>query len=262
VLAHLALTALAMADPAGPERLLDLVRPIVGTARKDQRIGAANSGQTFPAVGVPFGMTHWTPQTQASEDKCVSPFHAQDERILGIRASHWWSGSCTHDYGSVTIAAITGPLYDRPAVRSEGEMQAQRLVELRQQGRRELAHPAADPLDRNGSDLLRVSLRIAGQPTLRRREKHLKRIDSTHVGGDRHGGDDTPVEALCRAIGPIVADDHRRPSLVRLRAARRIDIDHPNLSPQHQRAGSIPSPATASQASASPPVAHSSQACA
>lgn len=110
MLAHLASTALALAAPASPERLLDLIRPIVGTARKDQRIGAVNSGQTFPAVGVPFGMTHWTPQTQASEDKCTAPFYAQDERIQGIRASHWWGGSCTHDYGSVTIAVMTGPL--------------------------------------------------------------------------------------------------------------------------------------------------------
>jgi len=151
---------------------------------------------------------------------------------------------------------------DLPAVRSKSEMQAQRLVELCQEGRRELAHPAADPLDRDGSDLLRLSLRIARQPALRRREKHLKRIHSTHVRGDRYEGDDAPVEVYRRGIGPIVADDHRRPSLVRLRAARRIEIDNPDLSSQHQRAGSIPSPATASQASASPPVAHSSQACA
>jgi putative alpha-1,2-mannosidase len=93
-----------------PDGLVDLVRPIVGTARREQRVGAVNSGQTFPAVGVPFGMTHWTPQTRASEDKCVAPLYAQDERIQGIRASHWWSGSCTHDYGSVTIAVTTGPL--------------------------------------------------------------------------------------------------------------------------------------------------------
>ena len=110
MLAAFASVLLALAAPATGERLVDLVRPLVGTARKDQKIGAVNSGQTYPAVGVPFGMTHWTPQTQASEDKCVSPFYAQDERIQGIRASHWWSGSCTHDYGSVTIAAITGAL--------------------------------------------------------------------------------------------------------------------------------------------------------
>jgi predicted alpha-1,2-mannosidase len=96
-------------EEALPGRLLDLVRPIVGTARRDQRIGAVNSGQTFPAVGVPFGMTHWTPQTQGSEDKCVSPFYAQDERIHGVRASHWWSGSCTQDYGSATFAAVVVP---------------------------------------------------------------------------------------------------------------------------------------------------------
>ena len=120
VLLLLACAPLALAAPA-PEpadRLVDLVRPIVGTARKDQRIGAVNSGQTFPAVGVPFGMTHWTPQTQASEDKCVAPFYAQDERIQGIRASHWWSGSCTHDYGSATVAAIVGPL--RPGAEERG----------------------------------------------------------------------------------------------------------------------------------------------
>jgi predicted alpha-1,2-mannosidase len=110
VLVTLACASLVVAPPAAPERLVDLVRPVVGTARKDQTIGAVNSGQTFPAVGVPFGMTHWTPQTQRSEDKCVAPYYAQDERIQGIRASHWWSGSCTHDYGSATIAAIVGPL--------------------------------------------------------------------------------------------------------------------------------------------------------
>ena len=103
----------ALAEGAAPERLVDLVRPMVGTARKDQRIGAVNSGQTFPAVGVPFGMTHWTPQTQASEDKCVAPFYAQDERLQGIRASHWWSGSCTHDYGSATISVVVGEGGDR-----------------------------------------------------------------------------------------------------------------------------------------------------
>lgn len=110
--------SLALAAPVPSARLVDLVRPIVGTARKDQRIGAVNSGQTIPAVGVPFGMTHWTPQTEVSEDKCVAPFYAQDERIQGIRASHWWSGSCTHDYGSATIAAIVGPLRTGPEERA------------------------------------------------------------------------------------------------------------------------------------------------
>jgi predicted alpha-1,2-mannosidase len=110
-----------VALPAGSataDGLVDLVQPIVGTARKDQTIGAVNSGQTYPAVGVPLGMTHWTPQTQASEDKCVAPFYAQDEGIQGIRASHWWSGSCTHDFGSATVAVITGELVLDPEARA------------------------------------------------------------------------------------------------------------------------------------------------
>jgi hypothetical protein len=85
--AALAAAQASLASPP-PGKLVDLVHPIVGTARKDQAIGAVNSGQTFPAVGVPFGMTHWTPQTQPNEDKCVSPLYAQDERIHGIRAGH------------------------------------------------------------------------------------------------------------------------------------------------------------------------------
>ena len=104
------LLLIATATPALAQRLVDQVQPIVGTARKGQGIGGVNSGQTFPAVGVPFGMTHWTPQTQASEDKCISPFYSQDTRIQGFRGSHFWSGSCTHDYGSATVAVTTGPL--------------------------------------------------------------------------------------------------------------------------------------------------------
>jgi predicted alpha-1,2-mannosidase len=106
------------APPALAERLIDLVQPIIGTARKDQTIGAVNSGQTYPAVGVPFGMTHFSPQTQATEDKCVSPYYFQDTRVSGFRGTHWWSGSCTHDYGSVTVAAGMGPVVVDPATRS------------------------------------------------------------------------------------------------------------------------------------------------
>ena len=128
MLAPLASALLALAGPPADGRLVSLVRPIVGTARRDQRIGAVNSGQTFPAVGVPFGMTHWTPQTQASEDKCVAPYYAQDERLQGIRASHWWSGSCTHDYGSATFAAVTGPLRLRAEERASAFSRAEEVM--------------------------------------------------------------------------------------------------------------------------------------
>src|SRR5665213_2980224 len=69
------------------------------TDRVDLRIGTAGNGQTFPAIGVPFGMTQWTPQTRSGELKCVAPYYASDARIQGFRGSHFMSGSCTKDYG-------------------------------------------------------------------------------------------------------------------------------------------------------------------
>jgi predicted alpha-1,2-mannosidase len=84
----------------------------------DPMIGTAGDGQTFPAVGMPFGMTHWTPQTEATEDKCVSPYYQKATKIQGFRGSHWWSGSCSHDFGSVTIMAETGSLKTGAAARA------------------------------------------------------------------------------------------------------------------------------------------------
>lgn len=76
----------------------------------DPMIGTAAQGNTIPAVGVPFGMTQWTPQTNVSEEKCVPPYVYTDKMLNGFRGSHWLSGSCTHDYGSVSLMPITGKL--------------------------------------------------------------------------------------------------------------------------------------------------------
>ena len=94
---------LAVAAYAGNPAMTpaDLVNPMIGTA---------GDGQTFPATGVPFGMTQWTPQTRDGETKCIAPYYAKDSRIQGFRGSHFLSGSCTQDYGSVTIMPIAGEL--------------------------------------------------------------------------------------------------------------------------------------------------------
>lgn len=84
----------------------------------DPRIGTAGEGQTFPATGVPFGMTQWTPQTREGEAKCVAPYYQADSRIQGFRASHFASGSCMQEYGSMTVMAITGDLKLGAAERS------------------------------------------------------------------------------------------------------------------------------------------------
>lgn len=60
-------------------------------------------GQTIPAVTAPFGMTQWTPQTNATEKKCLAPFYLGSGYLQGFRATHWTSGSCVQDYGSFTV---------------------------------------------------------------------------------------------------------------------------------------------------------------
>jgi len=84
----------------------------------DPRIGTAHDGQTYPGVGVPFGMTTWTPETQRTEGKCIAPYYDKDPKITGFRGSHWLSGSCTQDYGSVTLLPTTGALKLAPAERA------------------------------------------------------------------------------------------------------------------------------------------------
>jgi predicted alpha-1,2-mannosidase len=78
------------------QQLADLVNPWVGTAAE---------GQTYPGVGVPFGMTQWTPATQDSESKGVVPYYYADRAFHGIRGSHFLSGSAMQDYGSFQLLA-------------------------------------------------------------------------------------------------------------------------------------------------------------
>jgi predicted alpha-1,2-mannosidase len=88
-------TAAQVARPS--QSLADLV---------NEKIGTAADGQTYPSTGVPFAMTEWTPQTQAGEAKCIAPYYLADNRIEGLRGSHFLSGSCAQDYGSFTFMPL------------------------------------------------------------------------------------------------------------------------------------------------------------
>lgn len=92
----------------------DYVNPLIGTdvqrhARGD-KAPSEEKGQTMPAVGVPNGMTNWVAQTLEGERKCNPPYYYYHNEIQGFRASHWISGSCTQDYGSVTLMPMVGEL--------------------------------------------------------------------------------------------------------------------------------------------------------
>ncbi|MDA3867240.1 MAG: GH92 family glycosyl hydrolase [Salinivirgaceae bacterium] len=104
------------------ENLTEYVQTMAGTALATSPDAVKHGkwlglfGNTIPAVTTPFAMTQWTPQTQLSETKCVPPYYYKDELFSGIRGSHWISGSCTQDYGSVTIMPTSGSLNTKPTV--------------------------------------------------------------------------------------------------------------------------------------------------
>ena len=97
-------------------RQLCSLSTMVGTAPANTKTaglfgkGSEEHGQTMPAVLTPNGQNFWTPQTRAGETKCLAPYYYTDGRLQGFRNSHWTSGSCTQDYGSFTIATLSGHL--------------------------------------------------------------------------------------------------------------------------------------------------------
>jgi predicted alpha-1,2-mannosidase len=97
--------------------LFKYVQPLSGTASSvtkaallHSEAGSEKNANTIPAVGLPFAMTQWTPQTRLTENKCIPPYFYKDSLLYGFRGTHWLSGSCTQDYGSFTIMPIVGRL--------------------------------------------------------------------------------------------------------------------------------------------------------
>ena len=90
-------------------RYLDFVDPMVGTIRP---------GETMPAVEAPFAMDSWTPETVPDEAKGHCPYYYIDNKLYGIRASHWMSGSATQDYGSFTVMPLAGSVPGDKSARS------------------------------------------------------------------------------------------------------------------------------------------------
>jgi len=105
-------------------RQLNAINTMVGTAPANTKTaglfgkGSEEHGQTLPAVLSPNGQNSWTPQTRDTEKKCVAPYYYTDSLFQGFRNSHWIVGGCTQDYGSFTLAAITGKLRLKPEERA------------------------------------------------------------------------------------------------------------------------------------------------
>lgn len=80
------------------------------SAKMHSEAGSELKGQTMPAVGTPYGMTQWTPQTRATETKCIAPYYYSDTHFQGFRGTHWLNGSCVQDYGTLTVMPLSGEL--------------------------------------------------------------------------------------------------------------------------------------------------------
>jgi predicted alpha-1,2-mannosidase len=96
------------------------VDPIIGTSKTTtisglrHGTGSEQNAQVEPDVTVPFGMTNWTAQTQNTEKKCIAAYYYKDSVITGFRGTHWLSGSCAKDYGSMSIMPVSGKLVCNP----------------------------------------------------------------------------------------------------------------------------------------------------
>ena len=101
------LLAVACSSPA-PQKTdpVDYVNPLVGTASTYQ----LSTGNTYPAVAVPWGMNFWTPQTGGDGDGWTYRYDAT--HIQGLKQTHQPS-PWINDYGAFSLMPVTtGPYID------------------------------------------------------------------------------------------------------------------------------------------------------
>ncbi len=81
----------------------DLVNTLMGTYSKPD----LSNGNTYPAIGTPWGMNYWTPQTNKNGDGWQYMYSA--EKIIGFKQTHQPS-PWMNDYGQFSIMPVTGGL--------------------------------------------------------------------------------------------------------------------------------------------------------
>ncbi|MCM1077742.1 MAG: GH92 family glycosyl hydrolase [Bacteroides sp.] len=82
------------------------VNPLVGSQSKF----SLSTGNTYPAIAMPWGMNFWTPQTGKMGDGWVYTYDA--DKIRGLKQTHQPS-PWINDYGQFSIMPVTGqPVFD------------------------------------------------------------------------------------------------------------------------------------------------------
>ena len=80
---------------------VDYVNPLVGTQSKYE----LSTGNTYPAIAMPWGMNFWTPQTGDMGDGWTYTYTA--DKIKGFKQTHQPS-PWMNDYGQFSIMPVTG----------------------------------------------------------------------------------------------------------------------------------------------------------
>jgi len=82
---------------------VEWVNPLMGTQSKPE----LSNGNTYPAVGVPWGMNLWTPQTGKMGNGWAYQYDA--DKIRGFKQTHQPS-PWMNDYGAFALMPVTGKL--------------------------------------------------------------------------------------------------------------------------------------------------------
>lgn len=91
----------ALQDP------VDYVNPLMGTLSKH----SLSTGNTYPAIALPWGMNFWMPQTNKMGDGWAYTYDA--DKIRGFKQTHQPS-PWINDYGQFAIMPVTGkPVFDQ-----------------------------------------------------------------------------------------------------------------------------------------------------
>lgn len=88
---------------------VDYVNPLVGSASKSE----LSTGNTYPAIALPWGMNFWTPQTGKMGDGWTYTYGA--DKIRGIKQTHQPS-PWINDYGQFAVM----PVVDKKVFDEEG----------------------------------------------------------------------------------------------------------------------------------------------
>jgi len=89
-------------DSSEPDPV-ELVNPLMGTDSEFR----LSTGNTYPAIALPWGMNFWTPHTRNMNNGWAYTY--DDYKIQGIKQTHQPS-PWINDYAAFSVMALTGDL--------------------------------------------------------------------------------------------------------------------------------------------------------